>query len=248
MSHNLYIKYFLRGCGNVKNKKLTQSFNCAIEGIIEAIRKERNLRIHIFATFIVLTACFFYDLSRIEIMIITTNIAIVVMAELLNTAVEKALDAVIDYKHPLVKFSKDAAAGAVLVAAGNSVLVGYMVFWNRLKPFTFNMLAKIQSSKAHMVFLVLVFVCVVTVIIKVIVGKGTPLQGGMPSGHSAIAFSIATIIAFLSKETVAQVLGYVLALIVAQSRVDSEVHSVLEVIVGAILGTVLTVLFFRVVL
>ncbi|MEG0641359.1 MAG: diacylglycerol kinase [Clostridium sp.] len=229
-------------------KKLVQSFNYAIEGIIESIKKEKNLRIHIFATFIVLTACFLYDLSRIEIMIITTNIAIVIVAELLNTAVEKALDAVIDYKHPLVKFSKDAAAGAVLVAASNSVLVGYMVFWNRLKPLTFEMLIKIQNSKNHMVVLVLALVCIVTIIIKVIIGKGTPLKGGMPSGHSAIAFSIATVIAFLAQETVAQGLGYVLALIVAQSRVDSEVHSVLEVIVGSILGTLITVIFFKVVL
>jgi diacylglycerol kinase (ATP) len=69
----------------------------------------------------------------------------------------------------------------------------------------------------------------------------------MPSGHSAIAFCLATTIAFVSDgQPLAVSLSYLLALIVAQSRVDSNVHSILEVVVGGIFGTLLTIIMFRI--
>ena len=68
----------------------------------------------------------------------------------------------------------------------------------------------------------------------------------MPSGHSTIAFSIATMIALMTQEPLVIVLSYILAFIVAQSRVDSKVHSVLEVFCGGALGTLLTILIFKI--
>lgn len=67
----------------------------------------------------------------------------------------------------------------------------------------------------------------------------------MPSGHSTIAFSIATTITLLTNEPLIMVLSYFIALIVAQSRVDSEIHSILEVVFGGIFGTLLTLLLFK---
>ncbi len=104
---------------------------------------------------------------------------------------------------------------------------------------------KIKHSDPYMVFIILVMVSIVTIMVKAIYGEGTPLRGGMPSGHSTIAFSIATIIALIAEEPVSMALSYLLAIIVAQSRVDSEVHSVQEVVVGAAFGTVLTVFIFK---
>ena len=94
--------------------------------------------------------------------------------------------------------------------------------------------------------IVLFIVCIATIIVKAIFGEGTPLKGGMPSGHSALGFSIATAISLITEEPICILLSFLLAFITAQSRVDSEVHSILEVVVGAIFGTLLTLIIFTV--
>ena len=68
----------------------------------------------------------------------------------------------------------------------------------------------------------------------------------MPSGHSTISFSIATIISFITNEPIIIGLSFMMAIIVAQSRVDTGVHSLKEVVVGAILGTVLTIIILKI--
>lgn len=229
----------------MKVKKLLDSFNYAIEGIVYSVRTQRNMRIHMIAAILVLTACFFYDLNKMELLIITITITMVIAAELINTAVELAIDATTNYYHPLAKLAKNAAAGAVLITAINAVLVGYIIFWDKLKYINFIVMKKIKGSNPYMIFIIIAVVSIITLIIKAIFGEGTPLKGGMPSGHSAIAFSIATSIALITEEPLTIILSYFLAFIVAQSRVDSEVHSVLEVFVGGVFGSLLTILLFR---
>lgn len=230
----------------MKIKKLIDSFNYAIQGLIYSARTQRNMKIHLVATFLVLSACFVYDISKVELLIITITITLVIAAELINTSVESAIDATTNYYHPLAKIAKNTAAGAVLVTAINAVIVGYIIFWDKLTNATFSIILKIKHSDPYMVFIILVMVSIVTIMVKAIYGEGTPLRGGMPSGHSTIAFSIATIIALIAEEPVSMALSYLLAVIVAQSRVDSEVHSVQEVVVGAVFGTVLTVFIFKI--
>ena len=230
----------------MKVKKLVDSFNYAIEGIIYSIRTQRNMKIHMIATIIVLSATFFYDLSRIELLIITMTITLVIVAEMINTAVECAIDATTNFYHPLAKIAKNVAAGAVLITAINAVLVGYVIFWDRLTPFNRTMMAKLKKSDPDMIFFILVIVCIAAVVVKSIYDEGTPFRGGMPSGHSTIAFSVATAITLLTTEPLIMVLSYLLAAIVAQSRVDSQIHSILEVIFGGIFGTLLTLLLFKV--
>lgn len=222
------------------------SFNYAIEGIIYAVRTQRNMRIHLVATLVVLSLCFFYDLSRLELLILTITITMVLVGEMINTAIEFAIDATTNYYHPLAKLAKNVSAGAVLITAINALFVGYIVFLDRLKPIAFTVIKKIKNSDPYMIFLILAIVSIATLIIKAIFGEGTPLKGGMPSGHSAIGFSMATIIAVITEEPTVIILSYFMALLIAQSRVDSKVHSIIEVIAGAIFGILLTLLIFRV--
>lgn len=227
-------------------RKLLDSFNYAIEGIIYAVRTQRNMKIHMIAALLVLTACFFYDLSKIELLAITITISMVIMAELINTAIEFAVDATTNYYHPLVKVAKNVAAGGVLVTAINAIVVGYIIFWDKLKYINFILIMKVKNTSPHVIFIILAIVCITTLVAKAIFGEGTPLKGGMPSGHSAIAFSIATTIALITGQLAVVVLSYILAFIVAQSRVDSEVHSIIEVIAGGIFGILVTILLFRI--
>ena len=230
----------------MKVKKLVDSFNYAIEVIIYSIRTQRNMKIHMVAAILVLVATFFYDLSKLELLVITITISLVIVAEMINTAVEAAIDATTNFYHPLVKIAKNVAAGAVLVSAINSVLVGYVIFWDRLTPFNRTVMLKLKRSDPDLIFFILVIVCIATVVVKAIFDEGTPLRGGMPSGHSTIAFSVATAITLLTDEPLIMVLSYLIAVIVAQSRVDSQIHSILEVIFGGIFGTLLTLLLFKV--
>jgi diacylglycerol kinase (ATP) len=228
-------------------RKLIDSFNYAIDGIIHAVRTQRNMRIHMVAALIILAACFFYDLNKLEILILTITISMVIMAEMINTAIECAIDVTANYYHPLAKVAKNTAAGAVLICAINAIIVGYIIFSDKLNSITLGLIRKIKSSDPYMIFIILIIVSIATLIFKAVYGEGTPLRGGMPSGHRAIAFSLATTIALVSNgQPLAVMLSYILALIVAQSRVDSHIHSILEVLVGALFGSLLTILLFKI--
>ena len=103
---------------------------------------------------------------------------------------------------------------------------------------------KVKNTNPYTIFIILAIVFIATIVVKAIFGEGTPLKGGMPSGHSAIAFSIATTIALITGQLAVVVLSYLMAFIVAQSRVDSEAHSVREVVFGAVFGILITVFLF----
>ena len=202
------------------------------------------MKIHIFAALCVLLACFLFDVSKIEFLILAITITLVLGAEIINTAIEATIDMSTNHYHPLAKIAKNASAGAVLVTAVNALLVGYIIFWDKISNLSYDVIHKVKESEPYMIFIALVFVVLATLIIKSIFGEGTPLRGGMPSGHSALSFSIATAISLITEEPICIVLSYLMALITAQSRVDSNVHSIWEVIVGALFGTLLTLLIF----
>lgn len=227
-------------------KKLLDSFNYAINGIIYALRTQRNMRIHFGIALIVLLSTFFYDISKTDFIALAICITMVVVAELVNTAIESVIDLGTNHYHPLAKIAKDTAAGAVFLTALNAVLVGYIVFGDKITDISYQLAIKLRDKDHFIVFVIIMIVAILTVIAKAIWGEGTPLQGGMPSGHSAIAFSIATCVAMISNEPIVYMLSYFMALITAQSRVDSKVHSVKEVVVGAILGITVTVVIFKI--
>ena len=230
----------------MKNKKVINSFKYAFEGIFSCFKTERNMKIHLVAAILVLIACFFFDISKMEFLILAITITMVMAAEVVNTAIEAVVDMSTNYYHPLAKIAKNAAAGAVLITAINAVIVGYVIFWDKLTNISYVLVHKVKNSQPYTVLIILVIVTLATIIVKAIFGEGTPLKGGMPSGHSALSFSIATVIALLTEEPICIMLSYVMAFITAQSRVDSEVHSLVEVIVGGIFGTLLTIFVFTI--
>ncbi len=228
----------------MKMQKTLESFNNAITGIIETVRTERNMVIHLVIALGVLVASFFFDITKYEFLVLAVTITMVMAAELVNTAIEATIDMTTNYYHPLAKIAKNAAAGAVLITAINALLVGYIIFWDKLSSFSFSLINKVKNSEPYTIFIVLAIVCISTIIAKAIFGEGTPLKGGMPSGHSALGFSLATAISLITEQPICILLSFLLAFITAQSRVDSAVHSIFEVIVGAIFGIILTIFIF----
>jgi len=225
-------------------KRLMASFNNAVSGIIETVRTQPNMKIHMVMAFIVLVMCSVYGILRSELIILVLCIAFVMFAELVNTALEYIVDLTAQHYHPLAKRAKDAAAGAVLVSAVASAFIGLAIFKDKLGTISFKTINFIKSDKYWFIFFVLMIVFILTIILKSFIGEGTPLKGGMPSGHSTLSFSLATIIAFTAEESMVKILAYLLALIVSQSRVDADIHSTWEVLAGALLGTLITAILY----
>ncbi|MEE0061473.1 MAG: diacylglycerol kinase family protein [Acutalibacteraceae bacterium] len=111
-------------------KSFLKGFLCAFQGLAECICTERNMRIHIVISLYVLYFSKYYSLSVEKFAILVIIMAVVLSLELLNTAVERACDAITKESHPLIKSAKDAAAGAVLVSAIASVVIGVLLFWD----------------------------------------------------------------------------------------------------------------------
>ena len=108
-------------------KKFIRSFGYAFEGIFTAA-KEQNFISHILSAIIVIIAAYFSNLSTGEWYIIIILIALMWSLEMMNTAIERVVDLASPDIHPLAKQAKDIAAGAVLVFAIASSVIGFMIF------------------------------------------------------------------------------------------------------------------------
>ncbi|MDI6603643.1 MAG: diacylglycerol kinase [Thermoanaerobacteraceae bacterium] len=227
-------------------KKLIESFNYAIEGIEYVLKTQWNMKIHFSIAIIVLVLSLFFNFSKFEFIALIATISLVIIAEMINTAIEATIDIITDKYNPLAKIAKDVAAGAVLISAINAVFVGYILFFDRLNPWTNILLTRLKQSPAHVTFITLVIVMLTTIILKVHFGIGTPFQGGMPSAHSAIAFCLATAAAFISKSAIIATITFMMAFMVAESRIEGEIHTTYEVVIGGIIGILITVFFFQI--
>lgn len=230
----------------MKARNLIESFNYAIQGIIYAIQTQRNMKIHLFCAVGVLILSLFFNFSKVEIMTLSFSIALVIALEMINTAIESAIDLFTEKYHPLAKIAKNVAAGAVLIAAINAVFTGYLLFFDKLKPVSDIIAKKVKQSPTHITFITFAIVMIAVVGAKAYFKKGTPLKGGMPSGHSAIAFSFATLISLITSDTLVATLSFIMAALVAQTRIEADVHSVYETFAGGLIGIFITILIYKI--
>ena len=230
-------------------QNLLESFNFALEGIIHVLRTQRNMRIHFLVAVIVLVAAVAIDVSRLELIALLLAIAFVFIAEMINSAIEQAIDVATTSFDPLAKLAKDIAAGAVLIATVNAVAIGYLVFSSEVADRSSHLLDRIRDAPAQITLVALVLTIIVVIATKAYTGRGTPLRGGLPSGHAAVAFAgwmAATYIISDSHQFLISSLTFIKALLVAQTRVESGAHSALEVAYGGALGALITLVVFQV--
>ena len=220
------------------DRRLVESFNYAIEGLTSALQNEKHMKFHILSAILIVILAILTNASKVEILLVSISVAFVIITELINTAVEALVDLISPERHPLAKLAKDVAAGAVLVAAINAICVGYLLFYDKLLDIfdTQNRLHIIAGRKGNISILILILVSILVIVIKSFYNKGTPLEGGMPSGHSAIAFATFGILIFMISDVRVLILVLFMAGLVAQSRVKAGIHSIKEVIAGGILG------------
>jgi diacylglycerol kinase (ATP) len=228
---------------------LLDSFNYAFEGIIHVLRTQRNLRIHFAIAIAVIAAAAALDVDRMELIALLLAIAFVLVAEMVNSAIEGAIDVSTTSFDPNAKLAKDIAAGAVLIASVTAIAVGYLVFAHAAAHRGARLLDRVREAPAEVTLAALVLVILVVIATKAWTGRGTPLRGGLPSGHAAVAFGIwmaATYVIGDDHRFLISSLTFIAALLVAQTRVEAGVHSALEVLYGGVLGALVTLVVFQV--
>ena len=227
-------------------KKLFESFNAAIEGFFYVIKTQRNMRIHFLLAILILLLGIFLNFTPYEMMILALTISLVLAAEMINTAVELIVDIIVRMEfHPIARIIKDVSAGAVLLSAITATIVGYLLFAGKV-PFTIEEgIMRIGKSPWHLTFISIIVVLAATIFGKIVLHSGTPLRGGMPSGHSAIAFSMWTVITFLTHNAIVIILAFVMAFLIARHRIKDSIHTIWEVVAGGVLGVLATTLIFQ---
>lgn len=228
---------------------LVNSFNYAFEGIIYVVRTQRNMRIHFLVALAVLPLGVLLGVTRIEMLALILSVAFVLLMEMANTALEMTIDVATPAFDPRARAAKDIAAGMVLVSAVTALFVGYLVFAPRLQHPSQRAINTVRRSPVHLTVIAIAVVILLVIGIKAYFGTGSPLRGGLPSGHAAVAFggwaAITLVTHSYENQVLVSTLAFVMAVLVAQTRVEAGVHTTLEVLYGGVLGALVTAAIFQ---
>jgi len=228
----------------MKPKSWYESANCAVEGILHAARTQKHVRWHFISAALVVLLGLFFGLGRMEFIALTLAVVLVLITEILNTAIEAAVDLVSETYHPLAKVAKDTAAGAVFVASFGAVVLGFLILYPHVAYSVTKGIEQVKLASDNIAFMAILVVIIAVIVFKAYLGKGTPLRGGMPSGHAAVSFSIWVAAFFISENALVGILVFIMAMMVAHSRVAMGIHSRREVFLGALLGSLITLAIF----
>lgn len=225
-------------------RKWIDSANNAIEGILHAAKTQRHLRYHFYSAIAVLILSYILGVERVDFLVISIAVILVLLAEIINTAIEYVVDIISPQYSEKARIAKDVSAGAVLITAFGAAVLGYIILFPYLrKAFESGIyIAKHPNEEIAIISIILVLILVV--MLKSYFGKGHPLRGGMPSGHAAISFAAWVAVTYITENFIASLLSLLLATLIAHSRVTTKAHSGLEVIAGAIMGAGITFLLF----
>lgn len=229
----------------MRARTLLDSFNYAFEGIIYALKTQRNMRLHFVTTGVVLVLSLYLKLEKIEILILFLAIAFVILAEMMNTAIEATVDLITQEMHPMAAIAKNVAAGAVLVSSFLALVVGYLILFPKFDLLIPLVIEQLGKTPAYLTLVAFLFTVVIVIVGKALTKKGKPFQGGIISGHTALGTVAATTIIFLAHNSLVAVLAFILIFLIAESRVEAKIHSLFEVLAGGLLGFLITLLIFQ---
>ena len=226
-------------------KNPLNGFKYAMEGVAHVFRTQRHMRFHFLVLVLVLLVGLVLQRNRFEILILLFTITLVLVAEMFNTAVEAMVDLVTQTYHPLAKFAKDVAAGAVLITVTNAFIVAFLLFFGGSDwPELDGLLGSSEREWPTVVAVALVLLGVFVVMWKIRGRKGKLWKGGVVSAHTAMGFFLCVSVLFVSKNVGAALLAFMMAVLIAQSRVEAGIHTVKEVLIGALLGSGLSFIIY----
>lgn len=115
----------------LKNKNFIDAWKKAITGIWYGIKTQRNIKVQIVVSTLVIIAGIILKLNYIEFIFIVIAIMMVIITEMINTAIEVTVNLITDKYHELAKIAKDVAAGAVVLAAINAIIIASLILINK---------------------------------------------------------------------------------------------------------------------
>ena len=235
----------------MKNDNFFEAWGNATNGIIYSATTQRNIRIQLVLAVIVMVLSLFYGLNTAEFLCLLFAVFMVIFAELINTAIETVVNLFLDVYHPKAKISKDVAAGAVVLAACNALVVGYFIFFKEenLKAISDSIFNNMVKSPMHLAFVAIMLVVIAVISMKAGCSKKTERgelvkEGFVPSGQSAIAFAALTAIWLNSKDIVTFTLALILSILVVENRVGSNARTKAEIVFGACMGVLIVLLIY----
>lgn len=235
----------------MKNDNFFEAWGNATNGIIYSATTQRNIRIQLVLAVIVMVLSLFYGLNTAEFLCLLFAVFMVIFAELINTAIETVVDLFVDVYHPKAKISKDVAAGAVVLAACNALVVGYFIFFKEenLKAISDSIFNNMVKSPMHLAFVAIMLVVIAVISMKAGCSKKTERgelvkEGFVPSGQSAIAFAVLTAIWLNSKDIVTFTLALILSILVVENRVGSNARTKAEIVFGTCMGVLIVLLIY----
>lgn len=221
-----------------------RNFHFAYEGLLYALTSQRNMKFHFMAAFMVVMSALVLRVEKWDVLFILMAITLVIVTELINTAVEKTVDLAMPERHPLAKIAKDAAAAAVLVSALFALAVGMIVFYGPVVDMLHGIRGKEKSVNASNIWLFASLVLLGLVAIHARFARYTRRSGWRPSMMSALAFSVATIMLMLADNGLSAMLALILAAITTLVLFEKTERSFLSLVLGALTGAVITVMAF----
>jgi len=232
----------------MRARTVLESYRFAMDGLVRMLETERHVRYYFVFVAAVLTLSVILRVNKTELILLTFAIALVLVAELANTAVEMLVNLTTESYHPLAKAAKDVAGAMVLVATTAALLVGALIFLDRarLRQWLHEPLHP-AIDPLHVLYVGIPIVAVLVVLGKLRGRHGTITRGGAISGHSALAAFLATSAYYLQATLAVMMLAVGLWVLVAQSRIDAGIHTVWEVLLGSALAVVVAVVLFQVV-
>lgn len=225
-------------------RRWIDSTNNAIEGILHAAKTQRHLRYHFYSAVAVLILSYILGVERTDFLIISIAVILVLLAEMINTAIEYVVDMISTEHSEKARVAKDVSAGAVLITAFGAAVLGYIILFPYFSRAFEKGIYIAKHSREEITLISVILVLILVVVLKAYSGKGHPLRGGMPSGHSAIAFSAWVAVTYITENFIASLLSFLLSVLIAQSRVAVKVHSPFEVVAGAVIGAGITLVLF----
>ncbi len=228
-------------------KDIWSPIRVAVNGLVFTFRTQRHMRFHLYVVLVVILLGVVACLGMREMLVLLFTITLVLVSEMFNSAIEATVDLVSPTYHPLAKFAKDIAAGAVLITTVFALVIGSLLMlgenrWEAIKlsiggeGIGLPVYAKLACG--------MVILFIIVVVGKGLGKRGQVLQGGMVSGHAAYGFFFAVSIMFLTDNALVGAIAILLAAIIAQSRYEAKFHSVFELTLGALVGTLLSLTIF----
>lgn len=236
----------------LSNSNFIDSFKNATEGLIYATTTQNNIKKQLVIAVIVLILSLFYNFTTTEFLCLMFAIVFVIFAEMINTAIETVVDLYTDLYHPKAKIAKDVGAGAVLLMSINSVIVAYFLFLRetKLSQFGESVFNNMINSPVHLAFVGIMLTLIAVIAVKAysksrkVKEEEFKKQKFIPSGQSAIAGAILTIIGVNTKNILIFAMSLILALLVLENRVEGKTKSLAEVIFGTCMGILIVLLVY----